>query len=471
LTRALGVLSFLAIAATFAATFASPAHAQFETRSGFTITNPDAVAVGDFNGDGKLDIAIAAIQLQVFMGNGDGTFRVPEKYASVVGPVSVVAADFNHDGKLDLALATYLGDSVTIMLGNGDGTFSQGPVLNAPSSPHFVAVGDFNHDGNLDIAAVERGPGCDCIVVFLGNGDGTFQSAINTPILDVVPNELAVGDFDHDGKPDVAVTGAFGSTNQISIWLGNGDGSFHEGNSYALGLSPESVVAVDFNHDGNLDLAVGVSEGYAISVLLGDGDGTFTSPVNYSVLFPGQVWVSDLNDDGKLDLVAACGFQPASGACVLLGNGDGTFQPAAFYPVAPEGGPLAIGDFNGDHKPDITMGNAVGEREYVLLNTGAVEFSPTTPVNFKKQAVGTTSSAQTVKLTNTGKTELKISSMKASAQFGVTSTCGATVAAGANCTISVTFSPKTKGTKSGTVTINDSASSKPQVIELSGTGT
>jgi hypothetical protein len=107
----------------------------------------------------------------------------------------------------------------------------------------------------------------------------------------------------------------------------------------------------------------------------------------------------------------------------------------------------------------------------VLLNTGVVSFSPTTPLNFKKQEHGTTSAPQTVTLTNTGTTELKISAMKASAQFGMTSTCRESVAPGADCTISVTFSPKTQGAKSGTVTIDDSASSKPMVIELSGSGT
>jgi hypothetical protein len=109
--------------------------------------------------------------------------------------------------------------------------------------------------------------------------------------------------------------------------------------------------------------------------------------------------------------------------------------------------------------------------EYVLLNKGVVSFSPTTPLNFKKQKHGTTSAPQTVKFTNTGKTELKISSMKAVGQFGMSSTCGESVAAGADCAISLTFSPQTQGAKFGTVTINDSASSKPQVIELSGTGT
>ncbi len=119
----------------------------------------------------------------------------------------------------------------------------------------------------------------------------------------------------------------------------------------------------------------------------------------------------------------------------------------------------------------MVAGNYLGNSVVTLLNTGAVTFSPTTPLNFKKQAAGTTSQPQKVKLTNTGKTELKISAMKATGQFGMSSTCGESVAAGATCTISVTFSPKTQGVTSGTVMIEDSASSKPQVIELAGTGT
>jgi Abnormal spindle-like microcephaly-assoc'd, ASPM-SPD-2-Hydin len=113
----------------------------------------------------------------------------------------------------------------------------------------------------------------------------------------------------------------------------------------------------------------------------------------------------------------------------------------------------------------------VNESDYILLNTGAVSFSPTNLVEFPRQRHGTTSKPQTVTLTNSGKAELKISSMKPTGPFGMTSTCGDAVAAGGNCTISITFSPKTEGEVSGTVSIDDSASSKPQVIALGGTGT
>jgi hypothetical protein len=468
-TRYHHALRFLLSATLLAGIMTRPAVAQFETRASMHIVAPEAFAVGDFNGDGKLDVASASLWLEILLGNGDGTFRSPKLYSSVVGAQSVVAADFNQDGKLDLALATSLDNSVTIMLGNGDGTFRQGPILKAPASPAFVAVGDFNHDGNLDIVAIERGSECGCIAVFLGNGDGTFQSGVNTPVVDVDPFGLAVGDFNHDGVLDVAVTGFFGSIDQVSIWLGNEDGTFRAGDAYALGSEPISVVTADFNRDGNLDLAVGVTEGYGVSVLLGNGDGTFQGPVNYSVLFPEQVLVTDFNGDGVPDLAVSSGFD-ISGVSVFLGNGDGTFQDSSFYPTARVSGPLATGDFNGDYKPDIIAGDVDGELAFVLLNTGAVAFSPTAPLTFKSQSVGTTSVPKKVKLSNSSKTTLKISSMKASAQFGVSSTCGAKLAPGGACTISVTFSPTSTGTKSGTVTIVDSASSKPQVIELSGTG-
>lgn len=206
-------------------------------------------------------------------------------------------------------------------------------------------------------------------------------------------------------------------------------------------------------------------------MLLGNGDGTFQTAVDYLISFPGWVTAADVNGDHKLDLVVANSIITSSELTVLLGNGDGTFQPGTSYPAGNEAAYVSVGDFNGDGKKDLVAADSRYNDVIVLLNTGVAAFSPTTPLNFKTQAVGTTSAPQKVTLTNTGKTALTISSMKATGQFHMTSTCGASVAPGANCTISVTFSPKTRGAKSGTVAINDNASSKPQVIELSGTGT
>jgi VCBS repeat protein/ASPM-SPD-2-Hydin domain-containing protein len=467
------------LGAAWAMLASAPARAQFETRGTFLAesnSRPYSVAVGDFNHDGKLDLAVASGccpggGVAILLGRGDGTFDQGVYYPAGDQPFSIVAADFDHDGNLDLAVANSLSDYVTILLGNGDGTFREGPQSPAvPGSAIFVTVGDFNNDGIPDLVTLEDSGYCHCVSVLLGNGDGTFQDAANTEPPFIV-QAMGVGDFNRDGNLDLATAGTSGTSSSVNLLLGNGDGTFRYGASYpGKEVDPAAIAVADFNHDHKLDLAVAANFG-GVSVLLGNGDGTFQGAVEYGVQDPLWVIAADLTGDRNIDLVAANDLGNSAGATVLMGKGDGTFSSGRFYSCDFETSYVAAGDFNGDRQTDLVITDYRYDNVVVLLNTGVVVFSPTSPLTFNKQAVGTSSAPQTVTLTNTGKTELKISSMKASAQFGVTSTCGSSVAAGANCTISVTFSPKTQGAKSGTVTINDSASSKPQVIELSGTGT
>jgi FG-GAP-like repeat/Abnormal spindle-like microcephaly-assoc'd, ASPM-SPD-2-Hydin len=456
-----------------------PVSAQFETR-GASSPLPSlsfSIALGDFNHDGKLDAAVVDFltvpgQVAVLLGNGNGTFQAPVYYPVGFEPESVAVADFNHDGNLDLAVSgeTDLGNGcIFILFGSGDGTFQPAICLPLSAYSTFVAVADFNGDGTPDLLAADF----PYISVLLGNGDGTFQAPINNDSFSPTPPDaVGIGDFNRDGKLDVVVVGSFYTGSQATVLLGNGDGSFQLEASYPIVDAPNSVAVADFRSIGKLDLVIGSYLFSEIGVLLGNGDGTFQPQVNY--LTPGTssyLATSDLNGDGKVDLVVA--GSTAGYATVFLGNGDGTFQPGVNYFVsASDSGYIVAGDLNGDRKPDLAV-FVTGNEVVVMLNTGVVSFSPTTPVSFAPQLIGTTSSAQNVTLTNTGTTALSISSTRVVGPFqlGSHTTCGSSVPAGGKCTLSAVFKPTAMGSVAGLLSISDSASTKPQVIELSGAGT
>jgi hypothetical protein len=329
--------------------------------------SPQVVAVGDFTGDGIPDLVVADFGIygagngvSVLLGNGDGTFQAPQKFAAGTGPVSVTVADFNGDSLLDLAVVNQ--DGVSVLVGNGDGTF-QAPVRYAAGpTPRSVAVGDFNGDGFLDLAVADYGSrGNGTVSVLLGNGDGTFQAARSYGP-EPGPRSIAVGDFNGDGRLDLATAGGFGS---VSVLLGNGDGTFQAARNYAVPSYAESVAVGDFNGDGLLDLAVAIYSD--VSVLLGNGDGTFQAPRTFAGgTRLNQVAVADFNGDGLADLVVVGN----SGTRVLVGNGDGSFQTTnVSYTTGPSGS-VAVGDFNGDGLPDLAVIDATLNRVYILANDG-----------------------------------------------------------------------------------------------------
>ena len=394
---------------------------------------PTSVTSADFNNDHIQDLVVCNYQtstVSVLLGKGDGTFQAAQTFATGTNPNSVAVGDFNGDGKIDIVTGNKSNGTspgtMSVLLGNGDGTF-RAPInftlqgQSAPGSapilqnPRYIAVGDMNHDGRLDLVVTGLSGGLsggsysytNYVNVLLGNGDGTFATA-NTYLLSsgYAAGKMRLADFNGDGNLDIA---ALTDSASVSVMLGKGDGTLRAPTSFVTvdSSGPQDLAVGDFNGDGKLDLvtanyAGGVNGG--VSVLLGNGDGSFQAPINTPLpsVTPGgnslaqaafAVTVGDLNGDGKLDLAVTgrstysvySGSGPygkyynaidSGNVYVLVGHGDGTFtnsQTVQLSSVNPYY--ITTGNFNGDTFPDLAVGFSDSNNLSVLLN--AADWSTT----------------------------------------------------------------------------------------------
>ncbi len=340
-----------------------------------TIGAADGAVVGDFNGDGKTDIAIhgnatssvaGASYISVLLANGAGDFTPASGGPVAVAPDSrlVAEGDFTGDGKLDLLVANDDSDTLSLLIGRGDGSFVPEPTpITLSGSPGYVgsvAVADFNGDGKLDIAVANAQQ--DTLSILLGRGDGTFTPAPGSPIA-VAPGSPYLGvvaaDFNGDGRPDLAVAGSPGGSATVSVLLGNGDGTFRPAPSspITLGSGVPTIGVGDLNGDGRPDLVLGNAPFDAVSVLLAKEDGSFSEAPGSPFAVTGDAidpTIADLNSDGRADLafISDQGITFPNSLNVLLGDGTGALSPAGGspYTISALGdlpGILAVGQFDG----------------------------------------------------------------------------------------------------------------------------
>lgn len=383
---ALSLLLLIAVSSSVAPARASEAVGLETPRSHPTGDLPYAVETADLNGDRIVDIVTPntlSRNVSVLLGRGDGTFGAPRSFAAGEGPRAAVTADFDGDGRVDVAVSNVFGHAVSVLRGDGRGGLGPPSQYPAGDQPRALIARDLDRDRHVDLAVVNRHS--DTVSIFLGRGDGSFAGAVDY----AAGNRAAVmgegdaydldsADFDGDGRLDLAVANR--ASSNLSLLRGNGDGTFRAGARYAVGKAPHDVTVGDFDRDRQPDLAVGAIEGRDISIFLGRGDGTFKrGPRQGAGVAAFSLAVADFNADGRQDLAAVnnanspyvADKEYPGTASILLGRGDGSFGARRDYAVGTRPVAIAGEDLDGDARAELATANRESDDISVLRRSDA----------------------------------------------------------------------------------------------------
>lgn len=452
------------IATLAAAVLAGPAAADAPVFDASTVaaggSSPFAIAAGDFNGDGDLDLVtsnLASNNVSLLLGDGNGGFAAAVNTPVGLTPSAIVTGDFNNDDKLDLAVANSNSNNVSIFLGNGAGGFGPATNIGTGAYPYAITVADFDNDGDLDLATVNRS--VSNVSILIGDGTGLFSGNIISGI-GLNPTGITSGDFNEDGKADLA-TSNLGSNN-VSTLLGDGAGAFSAMSPTSTGPYPYAVTTADFDGDGRPDLATPNYGSYDLSILLGYGTGAFSSSTSPGFAFPSHpnsIVAGDFNGDHAPDLATA--NEPGSTVSMYIGDGTGDFTPSIIGDTGSNPSGVAAGDFNGDGNLDLATANRDSDDVTVFLNTLQYAASPTS-LTFgsvgSPQPRGTVSPSQALTITNYGGMPLKVNGFEFSGAdsddfFIGSDTCRQEIPVDGTCQAWIRFAPQGSGTRSANIVV------------------